>query len=370
MSCRPVALLAPMLLLACAGKGDDTNVDDPTPPGVAVLGGYTHTLDGVVVETLLAADDRLGIPSDLAVNPRTPDQLWVLNYDANAVVLATGLEGGAIDSTFYRSFGSDHFLANPMGIAFSDQGEFATVQDTDELTQGASGTPRDFMGPTLWDDNLDRFDAGHGSHLDMLHNSPLAGGVAWEADRIFWVFDGYHEAISRYNFNTDHGYGGADHSDGEVARYVQGQVARYEGTPSGLEMDRATGLLYIADSANSRVMALDTASGERAGAIGPNYDGGQQYRVADAELLAVFEDGDGEVGLITPSGLAIHDEVVYVADNEAGRILALSMEGELLDWLDLGREPGALGGLEVDASGNLLFTDMVAVEVVRISPLP
>ena len=35
------------------------------------------------------------------------------------------------------------------------------------------------MGPTLWDGNLNIYDGGHASHLDMLHNSPNGAGIAW-----------------------------------------------------------------------------------------------------------------------------------------------------------------------------------------------
>ncbi|MCB9796476.1 MAG: hypothetical protein H6741_27585 [Alphaproteobacteria bacterium] len=358
-----------LALVACKG-GDDAPVDSVVEPaGLALLGSYSHDPAAVRIETLLTSDDRIGVPGDLAINPRTPDQLWVTNYDANAIVLATGLESGTIESDYFRSGGGDHFLAKPLGIAFNDVGEFATVHDTDELTQGPNGTPEDFMGPTLWDDNLAVFDAGHGSHLDMLHNSPLAGGVAWEVDRAFWVFDGFYSALTRYDFNSDHGYGGADHSDGEIARYVEGEVGRYEGTPSGLDLDHDSGLLYVADSANSRVAVLDIQTGERGSRVGPNYDGVSQYAVDGASLTTLFQSGDHEVlTLVTPAGLVFHDGVLYVSDNELGRILALSADGEVLDWLDLGLAPGALGNLEVDTSGNLLFIDMAAAEVRRISP--
>ena len=102
------------------------------------------------------------------------------------------------------------------------------------------------------------------------HEGPIDHGNA------FWVFDGYHSSITFYDFHTDHGLGGTDHSDGEIARYVEGEVQRRMEVPSHMALDRDTGLLYISDTGNSRIAVLDTAVGEVAAAIVPNYDGTQQ----------------------------------------------------------------------------------------------
>ena len=197
------------------------------------------------------------------------------------------------------------------------------------------------MGPTLWPSDLDDFDAGHGSHLDMLHNSPNGVGIAWETDNVYWIFDGYHESLTRYDFARDHGQGGADHSDGEVIRYIEGEVGYEDDVSSHLVYDPDTALLYAADTANGRITVLDTASGELGSRIGPNYDGIDQYEADDADFWTLIEEPD----LTKPSGLEIHEYIIYVSDYASGTIFAFDLDGEVVDWLDTGLGEDTLMGM-------------------------
>src|SRR5690606_38485909 len=119
------------------------------------------------------------------------------------------------------------------------------------------------------------YDSGHASHLDMLHNSPNGVGIAWDHDNVYWLFDGFHESITRYDFRNDHGLGGEDHRDGIIRRYVEGEVSYVPEVTAGMEIDHATGLLYFSDPGNARIAVLDTTSGAPGGPIGPNYDGAE-----------------------------------------------------------------------------------------------
>src|SRR4030095_8086057 len=190
---------------------------------------------------------------------------------------------------------------------FAPAGRVDTRHETHERTQGEQ-TPPDFMGPTLWLSDLAFFDAGEASHLDMLHNSPDGMGIAWEKDLVFWVFDGWHSSITRYDFVHDHGPGGTDHSDGIISRYVEGDVERMPGVPSHMEVDG--GLLYFADTGHARIAVLDTASGTPGGNVGPNYDNCVMFAM-DGAMLTTLVDG-GTMGMTAPSGLGIHDGLVFV----------------------------------------------------------
>ena len=95
----------------------------------------------------------------------------------------------------------------------------------------------------------------------MLHNSPNAAGIAWEKDNAYWVFDGMHGSLTRYDFNSDHGPGGTNHRDGIVARFVEGKVSHEPGVPSHMVYRADTLQLYVADTGNSRIAILETSTG-------------------------------------------------------------------------------------------------------------
>jgi len=351
-----------LFLAACPppGSGDD---DDAT--GVALLGDGTHSLESVQLDLIADSSDGLAAPRDLEFHPIRTDEAWIVNQETEGVTVL--LDAGTDDQevlNFDDNSGGIHFLARPSGLAFAGDGTFATIHDTDEPTQGGA-TPDDFMGPTWWTSDLDEFDGGHHGHIDMLHNSPLGMGIAWGGDSIFWVFDGYHSALSRYDFNSDHGLGGADHSDGETARFVEGEVDRRADVPSHMEFDHDTELLYVADTGNNRICVLDTTTGTTGDFLSPNYDGTLQFEVRDASLSTLI-DGT-EHNMSKPSGLALHDGKIWVSDARRGWIMAFDMEGNLLDYLDLELEEFSLNGIAFDADGNLYAVDTLAEEILRIT---
>ncbi|MEC9466031.1 MAG: hypothetical protein VX834_09620 [Myxococcota bacterium] len=146
-------------------------------------------------------------------NPNNPSQCIITG--------ASGTPSEAFPRFIKRVPGdstNSHFLAKPSALAFGENGAFASIHEEDEITQ--FDTPWDFMGPTLWTTEFALFDSGHLSHIDMLHNTPNGVGIAWEVDNVYWVYDGHHGSLTRYNFNQDHGPAGTDHSDGVVYRYV------------------------------------------------------------------------------------------------------------------------------------------------------
>jgi DNA-binding beta-propeller fold protein YncE len=360
-----------LLFVAACGEpaADPVDAGPPDaggPTGLAVLGGGVHTPDAVDVSVVANVDDGLVFPRDVAVNPEDPSQVWLVNLASTTVVI-TGYGTATQEAATYSGFGRLHFMARPSALAFGAPGTMATAQEEDEETQPT--TPYDFMGPSLWTTDLAIFDAGHSGHIDMLHNSPNGAGIAWETGNVYWVFDGWHQSLTRYDFNMDHGPGGADHSDGIVARYVEGEVGYVDDVPSDLEMDRETGLLYVADTGNARIAVLDTSTGTRGAPISPNYDGTEQYAM-DGASLTTFVEG-GEPALQRPSGLALHEGHVYVTDNATSRVLAYDMDGELVDWLDLATEvaPSGLMGIDFDADGALLAVDSEGEQLLRVAPL-
>ena len=344
--------------------------------GYDLLGDGKHDVDLLNLTVIAEAENGLNIPRDIAAHPVREGELWVVNRTESVLVIQDADDDPSFQF-FGSTLGSSHFLAEPSAIACGMNGHCATAHETDKLTQGPvaqGGTPKDFMGPTLWPTDLDLFDAGHSSHYDMLHNSPLGMGMAWDSGNAYWMFDGFHNSITWYDFQHDHGPGGADHSDGIVRRYADGELKREADVPSHMELDQMSKLLYVNDTGNNRIVVLDTESGTEGANIPKNYDGGDQKFVDDADLdeLVDGEDlGDDIFGrevpfdLEQPSGLALHNDHLFISDYEEGRIVVFDLDGVVVDWIDVGGTPT---GLEFDAGGNLYFVDVEADELLRLSP--
>ncbi len=377
MTFRPglsaLCLLIPAALIGCdgpPGEGDE---------GLAILGNDGHTLDDVVLEVMADRSDGLDVPRDLAFNPEGDMELWIVNRADDSTTTIFGAGSDDADVRHIVDPFAEHFMEEVSAIAFGAPGTFGTTQESDNTYNGqAAGN--DFMGPSLWSSDMDVYGRTNqaavdgvgfdlGSHLDMLHQSPWSMGMAWDHDNVYWVFDGEHDAIVRYDFAVDHGPGWDDHSDGIIGFYATGDVEREADVPSHMELDRDTGLLYIADTGNNRVAVLDTDSGDRGATWPPQLvaePGTDVYDVDDVDISTLV-DGE-EVNLREPSGLAIHAGHIFVSDNRAGVIVAFTMDGKMVDWLDLGVDRGALMGLEFDVDGNLWVVDAEADELLRISP--
>ncbi len=360
-------LLALAMVAACKGGGSDaTEPSDTTPdPGF---------LDGLVPVLVADASAGVAMPSDIEFQPTSGIAFITNRADDSIVLLHTPdaedpqaeRRGGEDDVV-----GSNHFLAKPSGLAFADNGDWASIHMEDKRTQGIGGTPADFMGPTLWTGDLSDLDAGHASHLDMLHSSPNGAGIAWQSDNAgsnnaYFVFDGQNSAITYYDFKSDHGLGGADHSDGVTLRYIDGEVSFVEDIVSHLVYDN--GLLYIADTGNNRILALDTTTGTLGNPLEPNYDGlgRDKFNYMDgAEFWELIDTS--AAGMEAPAGLELHDGVLYASDHAQGELYAFDLaSGELLDTLDLGQGANAVQGMGIDGNGTLWFVNDATDEVYKL----
>jgi len=405
---------------------DPTGVVEPT--GLPHLGSGAHTLDAVDLEVIAGPAEGLTDPRDIAFHPIRGEELWAINgSDSSSVVLiepsserrwlcdeayfGTGdgcdcgcgvldpdcssaaasaceytlCDGRTLDPNdptlcatpgytstanqrwrFVRRLPNDgshtHFMAKVSSLAFGADGNFATAHEEDQITQPT--TPADFMGPTLWDGNLNIYDGGHASHLDMLHNSPNGAGIAWETGNVYWVYDGYHQALTRYDFAEDHGRGGSDHSDGIVERYANGLMGYLPGVPSHIEWDASQSLLYVADADTGSIRVLNPNPATAGANISPNYDSILQ-RVFNGAYLSTLV-AKGSTGLDTPSGLALYQDRIYVTDYATGRIFAFDLEGNVIDYLDTGRTT-ALMGMTIGTDGAIYVVDNSTKEVLRIS---
>jgi DNA-binding beta-propeller fold protein YncE len=338
----------------------------PMPRGIPALGGFRHTPDSVRVREVATADDGLDRPRDLAFHPARPDQLWITNFGSNSITVLINPGKANRTADTRGAAGADHFLVQPSAIAFGDNNFFATAQETDRITQRM--TPADFMGPTLWDSDLDIFNGGHASHLDMLHNSPNSNGIAWETGNVYWVVDGAHRALARYDFGEPHPHGGEDHSDGILRRYAEGMLRFMPGVSAHIEYDHSNNRLYVTQPATNQVLMFDPAEATMGTRIAPNYDGTRQNRM-NGGTMQPFING-AEHGLMRPSGLALVGDTFYIADHGNSTITAFNREGQRIDWVDLSTHaaPGSLQGIAVDGRGYIYVTDAENDRILEIAP--
>ncbi len=345
-------------------------IQGPEPlPAPAPLAGSPSGRISVVADHAF-----LRTPRDLAFNPRVTGELWVVNAADNSVAIIHGAHTGAPRIEYRRDGAAFHFMHRPSAITFGSAnttigilGTFATAQESQD--DAFAPMRRSFMGPTLFSSDLDVF--AHpppeprlqGSHLDMLHESPLAMGIAWERDHVFWVFGGYHGNIARYDFVEDHGVGHHDHSDGIIRHFGQGVVKRVPGVPSHLVVDRESSTLFIADTGNGRILTLDTTSGTLGGP-GPSWEPGVDSRMmADGAFAEIVPAGKLEL----PSGIALADGLLYVSDNGTAAIHVFTLSGELVTSFDTGLGSGSLMGMTVGPDGRLYFVDAASDRVLSIA---
>ncbi|MFT4979444.1 MAG: sugar lactone lactonase YvrE, partial [Myxococcota bacterium] len=239
-----------------------------------------------------------------------------------------------------------------------------------------------FMGPSLWTADPAYFGVTNpeavdyltnlfgqyvdlGSHLDMLHESPLCMGMAWDTENVYWVFDGYDNVIVRYDFADDHDIGYDDHSDGIISRVVDAEVSRVPDVPSHMILDHDTGLLYTADTGNNRITVLDTNSGEEGGSLRSQERGVDHHEWVDVDYSTLISGEDVD-GMDLPSGIALVDGTLLVTDNQNGTIIAFDLDGSEVARLDLELEAGALMGIEARSLSDIWVTDAIGNQVLRI----
>jgi DNA-binding beta-propeller fold protein YncE len=320
--------------------------------------------------------------TDLAFHP-TRDELWVLMRELYAgepctqtddsgceelegsVVIVSGAGGPNPEYVRKEDPNSWHFMRRPTGIAFGANDTFATIHEA--RTGNFENLASDYIGPTLWSSDPAIFTiqppGKNGSHLDMLHSTPFGMGIAHEQGNVYWTFNGDIGALDRYDFKQPHEVGGDDHSDGELYRYVVGELKRLPEVPSHLEYDAATGILYVADTGNQRVVKLDTNSGTPSG---------EEVQVPDPMATHVFMSSSPLVDVVAPgvlqapSGLALHEGVLYVTDNATSKIHAFDLDGNSIRTLDTGFPLGSLAGFTIGPDGKAYIADLATSRAYRI----
>ena len=374
-------MLLALLAFGCLDKTSEE--DETTYDGLAVLGYSGNDTENVYFSTIGDADSAsLNAPRDLAFNPENPGELWVVNRtdDSTSIFFDAGTEDQTVEHIIDPF--AMHFMEEVSSIAFGKPGHFGTCQESRNTYNGSS-MPNNFMGPTLWPSDLEiygksneeavrylselfGFHADLGSHLDMLHESPLCMGIAWEKDNVYWVFDGWNGDIVRYDFGEDHGPGYDDHSDGIIARYAIGEVEYVNNVPSHMELDRDTGLLYIADTGNNAIKVLDITIGTEGRSLATAEEGTSHYEMDNTDIQVLIDGA--EHGMEYPSGLALVDNTLFITDYGTGIIHAFDLDGEPIDQYDTQAGQYSISGIIAPSIDDLWLVGVNHNKVWRIQP--
>jgi hypothetical protein len=352
-------------------SSQDSSGELDSSAGSESTGGFGDVPEfGATLTVIATVDDGLNIPRDLEFAPDHPDQLWTANAAIHGAVIL--FDPGTAEQTAevrVDAYGQ-HFMAFVSSFAFGEDNFFSSCQESRDEWNVGPQRPDDFMGPSLWTADLDIFamvnqafppDPLEGSHLDMLHQSPLCMGIAHDQGNAYWTFDGSGGHIVYYDFMQDHGPGGSSHVDGVIRRYLNAVVTRVPEIPGHMVLDPDSRRLYIADTGTGRVMWLDTESGASNGDLANNWDGATEYTGWDGATFEPLVEGLGQ-----PSGLALHDGRVFVSDHQSAEIIAFDLDGT-----ELGRMPtDAVGlmGITIGPDGKLYYADGFGNEIVRVDP--
>jgi hypothetical protein len=323
----------------------------------------------------------------LAFDPTRPGELWMTlrEFPVDApctsdvttgcqalvgrVAVIQNATGDDPSATVKTDDNAWHFMRRPSSIAFGDNGNFATCGE--HRTANWDDEAVDYMGPTLWSSDPAIFGVEpppqkNGTHLDMLHSTPFCMGIAHERDNVYWLFNGQLGSLDRYDFREPHEIGGEDHSDGELRRFAEGELLRAPETPSHLALDKRSGLLYVVDTSNGRILRLDTASGIEDGNVPSNDPLQVHARMTNAVLEELVTAGTLE----QPSGITLGGDFLFVTDRAKNQLFAFDLDGKLLRAVDSGLPAGSLSGIAFGPDQRLYLSDLATGNAYRVEPTP
>jgi hypothetical protein len=377
---RPTAfhVLCALGLLGCSSQAIDSSDDETATGGSGTVSAPVTLVDVYTPKTKTAFS-----ATALAFNPTVDGELWVvlrqfpsgkpctMDVDTGCSALrgVMGVVSGATTDTpagvLEEDGNSWHFMRRPSAIAWGDGQLFSTCGEA--LTDNYEDDATPYAGPALWSSDPSIFGVEplpeqNGTHLDMLHETPLCMGLAHESANAFWAFNGLAGSLDRVDFHSPHQIGGEDHSDGEVHRYIAGQLARTAEVPGHIAYDRARSLVYVADTGHGRVLSVDPSTavpGDDIAYYEKLHESGMMDGATVKELV--------RPGLVQkPSGLTLAGDVLYVTDNATSMIYAFDTAGKLEKTFDTALPPGSLAGITVGPDSKLYVADLLTGTAHRV----
>jgi hypothetical protein len=354
------------------GGTDEVSANDSSSKDIELGPGIPNVIDGYLdidaTATIInSPNDGVDTPRDLDFHPTlTRFELWVLNKgtenSGGSTVRFENVGFGDQDSEYEQDGNAWHFMSLPTALAFGENGNFATSPGVYDANHDGGGP---FTGPSLWssvDEIYAEPSGGNGSHLDMLHASPRAQGIAHEVGNAYWVVDGENQDIVRYDFADDHGPGNSYHGDAIIHRYADFEIERdpADHIVSHCVLDKTTGWLYVVDHGNARVLRMDINTGSFDGvpSFGP-FEDIQEYQYVSGYDYEVIVDQD----LVEPAGIDIIGNRLLVSDHATGEVIAYDLDDS---FTELGRIEGAgqgIMGIKVGPWGRVWYVNATTDEV-------
>lgn len=355
------------------GNADQHNSNDTLYKVITTGSPVPNMVDQYLTNTpvftqVADASDQLDRPTDLDFHTiLSRNELWVINYSdiptkGSTVTFYNAGTSGQV-GLWRQDVSSDHFMLIPTAMAFGDNTNWA---NSSAILDAHMGSGR-FAGPVLWSsDSLVYCQPGPGplgSHLDMIHQSPYAMGIAADHENAYWVNDGYNQCISWYDFMEDHGPGFDDHTDGLVRRYTDFTLNRINDTiPNHLIKDD-NGFLYIVDNGSARVIRMDTQTGSVTGSFTPYVE----YITEHSIVTGTTWNNYITSGLVQPSGIEVIGSRLLVSDFSNGDIIIYDKTGST--GVELGRihtgSPG-IAGIKIGPDGKIWYVNFLDNKVFRI----
>lgn len=361
------------------GGADEVPSNDQVPHDMLVLASIPNIVDDYlsdepVVEIVATSDQDLLVPRDLDFHPDPArNELWVINKDQSSTGGSTvrffGPGEQGMTWLWQRDPNAWHFMNLPTGIAFGDNGNFATAPGIFDANQNG-GSP--FTGPSLWDADpavyAQPLFGPLGSHIDMLHVNPECQGIAHELWNRYWVVDGHNGDITMNDFRKDHGPGNSWHGDAIISRYQEFSITKdpNDHIVSHLVLDKPNGWMYVVDHGGQRVLRMDINTGTVSGdaTFGPWETYVEYNRVTGYDWEEIIAEG-----LVQPAGIDVIGDRLLVSDHATGDIVVYDLSSQ--DFAELGRistgSPGIMG-IKVGPDGHIWFVNATFHRLGRVLP--
>ena len=335
-----------------------------------------YLTDPLTYTNIVGSTDQVSAPRDLDFKPHT-NELWVMNRGTSAggsfvIVHDAGLPGQTDE--YRKDTHSGHFMIQASAMAFSPNLEFAAVNEV----QNTATPTSTFMGPALWNSDLNIFatvfqnnwETGRplGSHIDMLHQSPFAMGIASDSAKVYWVMDGHNGNICRYDFVQDHGPGYDYHGAGKIWRYTDVPVTRVANIPSHMILDRENGWLYFIDGGAKQVKRMNVHTGAESGNLTVPSTAGEPLAGYKRVLGATVEVVD--TWTTQPCGIEYSEGRLLVSDHTNGDIRVYDVTGTPTLMGTIATGQASIMGLKIGPDGRIWFVNNSQNKVVRIDPVP